>query len=224
MDWLTSLLSPQTLQHILQVIGYPAVTLFILIESAGIPIPGETMVLLASFYAATDGSLQLPVIIGCAAFGAIMGDNIGYYVGKTGGRKLVERYGRFFFIKTEHLEKAEKFFIRHGAKTVFLGRFVSVLRIWSAFLAGMNRMHWRTFLFYNGLGGMIWALYVGLLGYLAGHIFHQHFDQIEHFAHVVGWTGLGIVFVFILVVLVFYLLRCRLQKRTLKKTWESSVK
>src|SRR3989449_11751303 len=87
---LAALISLQTLQNALQVLGYPAVQLFILIESAGVPFPGETMLLLASFYAAIDHQLQLPIIIACAAAGAIVGDNLGYYVGSTGGRAFVE--------------------------------------------------------------------------------------------------------------------------------------
>jgi membrane protein DedA with SNARE-associated domain len=206
-DWFASFFSLSTLEAVLNTLGYPAVTLFILIESAGIPLPGESIVLLASFYGATNGRLQLPIIIVCAAFGAIIGDNIGYLIGRTGGRKFVERFGRFFFVKVEHLDKAEKFFARHGAKTVFFGRFVSLLRIWAAFLAGVNKMHWRTFLFYNGLGGIVWATYVALLGYLAGHVFHEHFDQVEHLVHTIGWVGLALVGLLILGVVVLYYVR-----------------
>lgn len=90
---LASLISVQTLQEALNILGYPAVTLFVMIESSGIPFPGETMLLLASFYAAIDQQLQLPIIIACAALGAIVGDNLGYYAGCTGGRALVERFG-----------------------------------------------------------------------------------------------------------------------------------
>ncbi len=187
--------SLQALQHILHIIGYPAVTLFILIESAGIPLPGEIMVLLASFSAGTDGHLQLPIIIACAATGAIIGDNIGYYIGHVGGRKFIERFGRYFFLKTQHLDKAEMFFNRHGAKTVFFGRFISLLRIWAAVLAGMNHMHWRTFLIYNSLGGIVWACSISLLGYLAGHVFHQHFHQVEWLVKIIGWGGTAIVLV-----------------------------
>jgi len=176
-------------------IGYPAVTLFILLESAGIPLPGEIMVLLASFSAGTDGHLQLPIIIACAATGAIIGDNIGYYVGRTGGRKFIERFGRYLLLKPQHLDKAELFFNRHGAKTVFFGRFISLLRIWAAVLAGMNHMHWRTFLIYNALGGIAWACSISLLGYLAGHVFHQHFDQVALLVKTIGWGGLAVVVV-----------------------------
>src|SRR5437660_2851936 len=125
---LAALISLATLQNALDNFGYPAVTLFIMIESAGIPFPGETMLLLASFYAAIDQQLQLPIIIVCAASGAIMGDNIGYYVGRTGGRAFVERFGRYLFIKPRHLDRAEKFFDKHGNKTVFFGRFIAILR------------------------------------------------------------------------------------------------
>lgn len=211
MSGFLSFFSLQTLQHVLHVIGYPAVTLFVLIESAGIPVPGESIVLLASFTAGVDGQLQLPWIIVCASFGAIIGDNIGFYIGRTGGRRLVERFGRFFFVKIEHLDKAEKFFNRHGPKAVFLGRFITFLRIWAAFLAGMNKMRWKTFLFYNALGGIVWALYIGLLGFFAGRLFHDNFDKVEHLVRMIGWVGLGICVV--LAVGAFIIFRIRRARR-----------
>jgi membrane protein DedA with SNARE-associated domain len=187
---LAALISLQFLQNALNTLGYPAVTLFIMIESAGIPFPGETMLLLASFYAAIDHHLQEPIIIACAALGAIAGDNIGFYVGRRGGRAFVERYGKYVFLKPQHLERAEKFFAKHGDKTVFFGRFVAVLRAWAAFLAGVNCMQWRTFFFFNATGGILWATIFGILGYLAGHVFHDNFQQVEHIARSVSW-GLG---------------------------------
>jgi membrane protein DedA with SNARE-associated domain len=202
-----SLFSLQNLITILHILGYPAVTLFILIESAGVPLPGESMVLLAAFTAGTDGHLQLPWIIVLATIGAIMGDNIGFYIGYTGGRRFVERFGRFFFIKTKHLDQAADFFARHGAKTVFFGRFITFLRIWAAFLAGMNRMPWKTFLLYNALGAMVWATSISLLGFLAGRVFHQHFDQVEGLVRNIGWTGLGISLALIVSMIIFIRLR-----------------
>lgn len=192
MSGFLSFFSLQTLANVLHVIGYPAITLFVLVESAGIPIPGESIVLLASFTAGVDGQLQLPWIIVCASFGAIIGDNIGFYIGRTGGRRFVERYGRFFFVKMEHLDKAEKFFNRHGPKAVFIGRFITFLRIWAAFLAGVNQMRWKTFLFYNALGGIVWALYISLLGFFAGRLFHDNFRKVEFLVRMIGWVGLGI--------------------------------
>ncbi len=203
------IISLQTLQDMLNTVGYPAVVLFIFIESTGIPFPGETMLLLASFYAATTGHLSLPGIIACAALGAIMGDNLGYYIGYTGGRKFVERFGRYVFVKTEHLDQAEKFFSKHGAKTVFFARFITLLRIWAAFLAGVNRMHWRTFLFYNAAGGIAWAALIGTLGYLGGLYFHDHFDQVSHVAHMIGWVGLGVGVLTVLATILFFKFRRR---------------
>jgi membrane protein DedA with SNARE-associated domain len=213
---MTFLVSMQDLQHLLQVVGYPAITLIVFIECIGIPIPGETMLLLASFYAATDNHLQIPFVIICAAVGAILGDNVGYHIGRTGGRAFVQKFGRFFFVKMEHLDKAERFFKRHGAKTVFFGRFISLLRIWSAFLAGMNHMNWRTFMFYNGLGGIVWATYVGLLGFVAGRYFHQHFDQVSWALRVFGWFGLSVVL--LITIAAFIVVKVRLSRSRRSQT------
>ena len=190
---LAALISLQTLQNALHTLGYPAVTLFIMIESAGIPFPGETMLLLASFYAAIDHQLKLPIIIACAAFGAIAGDNIGYYVGRTGGRAFAERFGHYLFLKPQHLDRAEKFFAKHGNKTVFFGRFIAILRTWSAFLAGVNHMDWRTFLVYNAAGGILWAIIYGTIGYVAGRVFHDNFTEVEHIARTISWIGAGAI-------------------------------
>src|SRR5260221_8360746 len=186
---LAAFISLETLRQALAVMGYPAVMLFIMIESSGIPFPGETMLLLASFYAAIDHQLQLPFIIACAAFGAILGDNIGYYIGRTGGRAFAERFGRYIFLKPAHLDRAERFFAKHGDKTVFFGRFVSILRTWSAFLAGVHQMRWRTFLIYNAAGGVVWAVIFCTLCYLAGGLFYNDFVQVEPLARNVSRKG-----------------------------------
>ncbi len=204
---LAALISLQTLQNALHTLGYPAVTLFIMIESAGIPFPGETMLLLASFYSAIDHQLKLPIIIACAAFGAIAGDNIGYFVGRTGGRAFVERFGRYLFLQPKHLERAEKFFARHGDKTVFFGRFIAVLRAWSAFLAGVNHMNWRNFMIYNAAGGILWAIIYGTIGYVAGRAFHDNFTQVEHIARTVSWIGAGVIVA--TVIAIFFVVRSR---------------
>jgi membrane protein DedA with SNARE-associated domain len=208
-----ALISVQTLQNILGVIGYPAVTLFIMIESTGIPFPGETMLLLASFFTATSHQLAIPIVIACAALGAIIGDNLGYLAGRTGGRVLALRYGKYIFLKPHHLDYAEKFFEKHGDKTVFFGRFVAVLRAWSAFLAGINHMQWRKFLIYNAAGGIVWAIVYGTLGYVAGRFLHDNFAAVERIARTLGWIGAGIVVVS--AVAAFILLRLRRRKRML---------
>jgi membrane protein DedA with SNARE-associated domain len=197
------------LQFALNNFGYLAVAFFIMIESSGIPFPGETMLLLASFYAANDQHLQIPLVILSAIVGAIVGDNIGFYVGRTGGKAIIERYGRYLFIKPEHIERAEKFFARHGDKTVFFGRFVAVLRAWAAFLAGVNQMKWSTFLIYNAAGAILWATCFGLLGFFAGRVFHDNFKQVEHLARNISWTISGIILVAVIVIVLVILSRRR---------------
>ena len=207
---IAALISLQTLQNALATFGYPAVIVFVMIECIGIPFPGETMLLLASFYAATDTRLQIPLVILCAAVGAIFGDNIGYLFGRTGGRAFLLRFGRFFFVKPAYLEYAERFFARHGNKTVFFGRFTTLLRLWSALLAGVNHMHWRTFLLYNAAGGIVWAIFYGLLGYGAGRLFHDNFAQVERLASTIGWIAGGAIVAVIFLVLI--VIRVRIMK------------
>jgi len=126
-----------------------------------------------------DHHLQIPIVIICAALGAILGDNLGYYIRRTGGRALVQRFGRYIFLKPAHLDYAEKFFAKHGNKTVFLGRFTTILRTWAAFFAGVNRMRWQTFLAYNAADGIIWAIFYGILGYVGGRFLHDNFSLLE---------------------------------------------
>jgi membrane protein DedA with SNARE-associated domain len=200
---LGSLISLQTLQEVLNTIGYPAVALFVFLESAGVPLPGETMVLLASFTAAVDHQLQIPIIIACAAMGAIMGDNLGYLIGRTGGRAFVERFGKYFFLKPHHLAGAEQLFSKHGEKTVFFGRFFALLRIWAAFLAGMNRMRWPVFLLYNAAGGIVWATLAGTIGYLAGNLLHLSFGQLDQAAATFAWIAIGILAALVLALIIW---------------------
>lgn len=204
---LAALISLDTLRNALNTLGYPAVALFVMIESSGIPFPGETMLLLASFTAAIDQKLQIPLVIACAALGAIIGDNIGYTVGRTGGHAFVQRFGRYLFLKPSHLERAERFFEKHGDKTVFFGRFVAVLRAWAAFLAGLNRMRWPSFLLYNAAGGIIWAIIYGCLGFYAGRLFHDNFGAVEHLARTLSWVGALAIVVAIILIYIIYRVR-----------------
>lgn len=162
--------------------GYLAVALAIGIESAGIPFPGETTLVVAAALAAR-GHLDITGVIAAAAFGAIVGDNIGYWFGYRFGRRLITRYGRYVGLTAERLAYAERFFHRHGDKTVFLGRWFALLRAYAAFLAGLHAMPFRTFFLYNALGGVAWALCFGLLGYLFG-------AYAEVVMRRLGWVGL----------------------------------
>jgi membrane protein DedA with SNARE-associated domain len=128
-------------------------------------------------------------------------------VGRTGGHAFVERFGRYLFLKPKHLDRAEKFFARHGDKTVFFGRFIAVLRAWAAFLAGVNHMNWRSFLIYNAAGGILWAIIYGTIGYVAGRAFHDNFTQVEHIARTVSWIGAGVIVA--TVIAIFFVVRSR---------------
>ena len=206
---LAALISLDTLRHALAVLGYPAVALFIMIESSGIPFPGETMLLLASFYAGTTGQLNIVWVLVACATGAILGDNLGYLAGRFGGRPFALRFGKYLFLKEHHLDAAEQFFIKHGDKTVFFGRFIAVLRAWAAFLAGVNRMHWPKFLLYNAAGGICWATIMGLFAYFAGKIVGNNFTVIERFGQGLGFVALGIV----ILPVVFFIVRAQIRKR-----------
>ena len=217
---LAALISLDTLRNALNTLGYPAVALFVMIESSGIPFPGETMLLFASFYAAVDQKLQIPWVIVCAALGAIIGDNIGYTVGRTGGYRLVRRFGRYLFLKEKHLEHAEHFFQKHGNKTVFFGRFVAVLRAWAAFLAGVNNMPWPAFLIYNAAGGIIWATIYGCLGFFAGRVFHDNFGTVEYIARTISWVGAVLIAAAVIAIYIVFRLR-RKRKREIEARREA---
>jgi membrane-associated protein len=150
-------------------VGYAAVFALVAVETMGIPVPGETALIGAALIA-HDGQMSIVVLVALAAAAAIAGDNIGFAIGRKGGRKLFARPGPFHRHRLAVLDAGEPFFTRHGPKAVFLGRWVSGLRIASAWLAGMNRMQWPTFLFWNALGGIAWAVSIGLGVYFLGHV------------------------------------------------------
>ena len=161
------------LAHFLTVYGYWAVLLFVAIESTGIPFPGETMLLVAAVYAGTTHRLAIGLVIAGAASGAILGDNLGYWVGREGGYRLLRRYGAYLRIDERRIKLGQYLFRKYGGRVVFFGRFIAVLRAWAAFLAGTNRMPWGPFLLYNALGGITWATLYGLAGYFFGDNVHR---------------------------------------------------
>lgn len=145
------------------------VLLFVLLalESFGLPLPGETA-LIACGVLASQGSLQIGWVILVAVAAAIIGDNAGYLVARTGGRKLLYRHRLTHRYAEQYLPRAERFFARHGGKAVFIGRFVAVLRVTAAWTAGISRMHWWRFLGWNAAGGIVWATGVALISYYLG--------------------------------------------------------
>lgn len=153
-------------------------------ESTGVPLPGETA-LIAAGVLASHGRVRIESVIAIAALAAMVGDNLGYLIGRTGGRKLLERDGLLDGYRRRILDEGEPFFERHGAKAVFLGRWVAVLRIAAAWLAGISRMPWRRFLFWNALGAIAWSASVGLAAFYLG-------PAAERIFHVVGIAGVGV--------------------------------
>jgi len=168
-------------------LGYAALAALIAGETMGIPLPGETA-LIAAGVLASEGHLELELVILIAAAAAILGDNVGFWIGRKGGRRLLELPGPLAHHRQRLLDRGEQIFRRHGPKTVFFGRWFSGLRIASAWLAGVNRMPWGTFLVYNALGGIAWAVSVGVLSYWAGH-------SADDVLKTVGVGGLGIALV-----------------------------
>jgi membrane protein DedA with SNARE-associated domain len=153
---------------IVDAIGYPAAGLGILIESAGVPFPGEALLLAAAAWAAArHQSLVLVILFGF--LGATVGANLGYYLGYRGGRPFVERFGSIFHIRPEHIARSELFFARHGDKAVLGARFILGLRTWGSMLAGMARMPFWRFQVFSALGALGWAVIVGTVGYLLGN-------------------------------------------------------
>ena len=152
---------------VLQALGYPGIAAIVGLESMGIPLPGETTLIAASYLAAT-GHLSLPLVIVSATVGAVVGDSLGYLIGRKGGRRLLERYGKYVHITSKKLARAEDHFARHGTKTVFFGRFIALLRILAGPLAGAAKMPYRNFLAANMAGAVSWATLIGTLSYFFG--------------------------------------------------------
>ena len=182
-------------------LDYGLVLLFVLValESTGVPLPGETALIAASVLA-SQGDYSIVAVIVVAAAGAIVGDNAGYWIGRKGGRALLRRipYLRDYFARI--LPPAERFFERHGAKAVFFGRFVSILRVTAAWLAGISHMPWWRFLFWNAAGGVVWATAFGVVAYYSGR---AAADAINHYGLYAG-IGLAVLIVIAVVGIHFW--------------------
>jgi membrane protein DedA with SNARE-associated domain len=182
-------------------LGYPVLFALVMGESLGIPLPGETALILGGL-GANEGKLSIEVVIGLAAAAAIIGDNIGFFfIGRRGGRRLLERPGRFARERRRVLEVGDPFFERHGSKAVFFGRWITGLRTWASWLAGASEMHWRTFLLWNAAGGICWSITVGLAAYYGG-------KTVKHIVTTAGLYG-GIAVAVVIVIAVVILRRRR---------------
>ena len=166
MDFLHN--SLQLIEHYMLVYGYWAVFFGVMLENAGVPVPGETILLIAGYYAST-GEFNIALVMIIAASGAVVGDNIGFAIGHHYGRGVLLRFGRFFFLTPKRLEHMENYFESHGNKTILVARFITGLRVFAALLAGASRkMPWRVFVLYNMAGAILWSVVITTLGYLFG--------------------------------------------------------
>ena len=185
--------------------GYLAVGLFLFLEDFGVPLPGETMLIAASLYA---GAGHLNVwLVGVVGFvAAVLGDNVGYLIGRKGGRRLIERYGKYLFVTSSRLDRAEAFFDKHGGKVVIVARFIEGLRQLNGVIAGTVEMPWRHFLICNATGAALWVATWTSLGYLAG-------NHVETISRYFTYFAIGAAVIVVAVVL-WHLRQRRRHKRT----------
>jgi len=182
---------------LVDVLGGPLAGIGILVESAGVPFPGEALLLAAAAWAAARHDSILLVML-CGFFGATAGSDVGYLLGYRGGRPFVERFGHIFHIRPDHLARAELFFARHGDKAILGARFFLGLRTWNAMLAGMARMPFWRFQMFSAIGGLVWSAAIGVAGYLVG----SNLPLLETIIRAMGVGGTVILVLILLVLLV----------------------
>jgi membrane protein DedA with SNARE-associated domain len=162
------LISPELLHHLMHTYGLWVVFGIVLLECMGIPLPGETALVSAALYAGTTHGIGIVTVVAVAAAAAIIGDNLGYLIGRSIGFRLLLRHGHRIRLDERRLKVGQWLFLRHGGKIVFFGRFIAILRTYSALLAGVNRMPWPHFVVMNALGGISWATIFGGGAYYFG--------------------------------------------------------
>lgn len=182
---------------------YAALFAVVAAESSGLPVPGETSLIAVAILASQHQGITIEAVIAVAALAAIVGDNIGFVLGRHAGRRLLTRKGRWMERRHRFLVQGEDFFRRHGSRAVFLARWLPGLRVVGSWLAGANHMPWRTFLLWNALGGIAWATTIGLAAYLLGHVAATIFRTF-------GLVGLAVV---VLVAVLAYLVHRRRHRR-----------
>ena len=194
-----SILPLQSLDSLFQEYGYAVVFAGVMLESMGLPLPGESLMLAAAIYAATTHHLDIFILVPLAAAGAICGDQIGFFIGRSIGYRLLARWGRKIGLSDERLELGRFLFRKYGGAVVFFGRFVAILRTFAAVLAGANKMPWHTFLLWNSLGGITWTCLYGFGAYILG-------DAAKRITGPAG-IGLGIVGAGVLIAAVIFIKR-----------------
>jgi membrane protein DedA with SNARE-associated domain len=168
--------------------GYLAVAGVIGVESFGVPAPGQTIMVAAAIYAGA-GRLNVYAVAAIAFIAAVLGDNIGYWIGARGGRRVVHRFGRYILLTPERLDRAEKFFARRGSRIVVVARFIDGLRQLNGVIAGITAMPWRTFLLFNAIGAALWVGWWTTVSYLLG----THLVEIIDHAHKYKWWAIAVI-------------------------------
>jgi len=185
--------------HFIQQYGYLGIAVVVGLESMGLPLPGEATLAAAALYAGKTQALNIWVIIACASTGAILGDNLGFWIGREIGFRLLLRYGAYLRLTESRIKLGEYLFQRHGGKIVFFGRFISLLRSLAALLAGVNQMSWPRFLLFNATGGTLWATLYGLAAFYIGR-------EVESLRRPIG-IGLLVVGVLVVIIALVFIAR-----------------
>ena len=177
--------------------GYWTVVIALLLENAGIPVPGETILLFASFLAYSEQELRLPIIIVVGTIACTLGDNIGYAIGRRGGRPLLEKYKHIFHIPERTIRRGERLFARHGHVTIFFARFIFGMRIIAGPLAGVLHMPWKQFALFNFLGAVTWVTVISCVGYFFG-------SEWDELMRVVKRVNAGVLVAVVVIALVLW--------------------
>jgi membrane protein DedA with SNARE-associated domain len=184
------------LTRLLQSYTYPVLLLLVLLESLGVPLPGEIALVTAAAYA-SSGQISIFIVIALAALGAIVGGVLGYWIGIKGGLPLVTRYGGYIGVRKSHVDRAHAFFERNGSKTILFGRFVAILRTWAAIVAGAAAMSFTKFVTYNTIGSIVWAIVFGWLGYYFGRdlpLLEKYISRVSFGVLIVAVVGIALFF------------------------------
>jgi membrane protein DedA with SNARE-associated domain len=185
--------------------GYWAVFFGVMLENAGLPLPGETILLVAGFLC-SEHHLNLGLVMIVAATGAVIGDNIGFAIGHHYGRGILLRFGRFIFLTPARLDKMTNYFASHGNKTILVARFITGLRVFAAILAGASHMPWRIFVVYNIAGAVLWSVLITTLGFVFGH-------SLPLLVRWVGWSGTILLVVAVAIGIVTWRVRAHRKNR-----------
>ena len=205
----------ETLLNLFKTYGYWIVFFGVMLENAGLPIPGETILLAAGFFA-SEGHFSMILVMVIAMTGAVLGDNCGYWIGHRIGRKMLIKYGKYLMLTETRFSFMERYLHSHGDKTVLVARFITGFRVFTALFAGATGMRWAKFLLFNVLGAISWAVVITLLGFFFG----KSWDLLEQYIKGTGWVLAGVI---VAAVIVYHILRRRKKNRETIETLASET-